>query len=181
MPTNRPAAPCLWDCGRRIRSYPGMSATINEFRVVNRDGVECDAVCTFGTSPDLKEIALWPRQVKGNTAPQTLDALEFAKLSSKRWRFYQGQGLTAASMTGMRNKISAERNIEIAFFCVARAKWAKPQILGIALARRTWCGHLILDFLATHPLRLMDGPQRMSGIGKGLLYGIAEVAFAIRA
>jgi hypothetical protein len=158
-----------------------MSATITEFQVNTGDGIDNVALCTFGTLPDLKEIALWPRQVRRTTDAATLDALEFAKLSSKRWQFYHRQGLTVASIAAIKRKISAEKNIELAFYCVARARWTKPQILGIALARRTWCGHLILDFLATHPLRLMDGPERMSGIGKGLLYGIAEVAFAIGA
>jgi hypothetical protein len=162
-------------------SYAGMSSMIAEFRVATSDGNEKGAICAFGTFRDLKEIALWPRQVKGDTHSQTLDALEFAKLLSKRWRFYQGQGLTVAGIPALKRKISAQENIEIAFFCVARARWANPQILGIALARRTWCGHLILDFLATHPLRLMAGPQHISGIGKGLLYGMAEVAFAVRA
>jgi len=65
-------------------------------------------------------------------------------------------------------------------FAWVRATWASPQILGIALVRRTWCGHLVLEFLATHPLRLLNGSERINGIGKGLLYAIAEIEFAIR-
>jgi hypothetical protein len=154
---------------------------IAEFPVKTRDGTERLARCAFATLRDLDEIALWPEQVRGARDAATRDALEFAALSSKRWRFYHEQGLTVASLAAMKRRISAAKNIELAFFCVARAKWTSPQVLGIVLARRTWCGHLVLDFLATHPLRLMDGPERLSGIGKGLLYGIAEVASAANA
>lgn len=154
---------------------------ITEFVVKTADNKDRLAQCTFATLPDLDKIPLWRRQVKGASDEVTQDALEFAKLSSKRWLFYHEQGLTAASVSTLKHMISTEKNIELAFLCVARAKWAGPHILGIALARRTWCGHLILDFLATQPLRLVDGPDRIKGIGKGMLYGIAEVASAVGA
>jgi hypothetical protein len=84
-----------------------MSAKIAEFLVNTSDGTDKVALCTFATLPDLKEIALWPRQVRRATDAVTLDALEFAKLSSKRWRFYHGQGRTVASVATMKRKISA--------------------------------------------------------------------------
>jgi hypothetical protein len=38
-----------------------------------------------------------------------------------------------------------------------------------------------LDFLATHPLRMPAGPEQISGIGRGVLYGITETAVEIGA
>jgi hypothetical protein len=129
----------------------------------------------------MDEIERRGVQVKVSKSSETADALEFAALSTKRWRFYHEQGLTVGSIGALRRKVSAANNIELAFLCVARVPWTSPKMLGIALARRTWCGHLVLDFLATHPLRMVDGPERIKGIGTGLLFGISEVALAIGA
>jgi hypothetical protein len=156
-----------------------MSTVITEF-VVEAEGELRVAQCAFATMRDLDEIKSWPKQVKGAQDSVTQDALEFASLSSKRWRFYHEVGRTAASIGSMKRKLAAANNTELAVLCVAKAQWVKKRTLGLALFRRTWCNHLVLDFLATHPLRLMDGPARMQGIGKGLLYGIAEVAHALR-
>jgi len=43
---------------------------------------------------------------------------------------------------------------------------------------RTWCNHIVLDFLAAHPATLGRG---YGGIGTALLYSVAEVAGKIGA
>jgi len=47
--------------------------------------------------------------------------------------------------------------------------------LGVAWCRRTWCNHLVLDFLAVHPA-LNDPLGGYKGMGFGLFIGIAVVA-----
>jgi len=78
-----------------------VSAKITEFPAITGDGTENLAHCTFATLRDLDEIARWERQSKGARDSETVDALEFAALASKRWRFYHDRGLTVASVSAM--------------------------------------------------------------------------------
>ena len=47
--------------------------------------------------------------------------------------------------------------------------------LGVAWCRRTWCNHLVLDFLAVHPA-LNDPVGGYRGLGSAMFIGIAVVA-----
>lgn len=159
-----------------------MSPVLTKFVVIRvADRQQLLAECAFATLPDLKEIAAWPRQIRRPRNQLTEDALEFAKLARERWLFNRSKRRTASDLTALRRKIAAGRTAEVALLCVAKAEWAKRRILGIALLRRTWCNHLVLDFLATHPLYLSEGPDRIKGIGPGLLFALSIVASAIHA
>ena len=70
---------------------------------------------------------------------------------------------------------------EIGFLVVAKATWTPgPKMLGVAWCRRTWCNHIVLDFLAAHPSTLGHG-RGYAGIGTALLYYVAEIAGQIGA
>ena len=158
-----------------------MSANFTEFAVTTADGENRLARCCFATLRDVNEIEAWPQQVRGANDSVAEDALEFAELACERWRFNRSKRRTASGIPAMKRKIATDKFAELAVLCIARATWTKPSILGIALFRRTWCNHLALDFLATHPLRLMNGPDRIGRVGTGLLFGIVEVALALNA
>src|SRR5262249_30997928 len=111
----------------------------------------------------------------------TEDALEFAKLARERWYYNRRKRRAVSGVQALKRKIAKERTAEVAILFVAKADWAEGKILGTALFRRTWCNHLVLDFLATHPFFLLDGPQRLRGIGPGLLFGLSIVAREIGA
>jgi hypothetical protein len=157
-----------------------MSTTLTQFVIRAADEQKRLAECAFATLPDLKKIAAWPRQVPGTKNQITEDALEFAKLAREKWYFNRRKRRTASGIASLRRKIASDRRAEVALLCVGRADWAQ-EILGITLFRRTWCNHLVVDFLATHPVFLLDGPDRLRGIGTGLLFGISIVAAAIGA
>jgi hypothetical protein len=154
---------------------------IVQFPVKSGSGVARIAECALASHRDLSRIADWPSQAKGLRDSVTKDSLEFASHASKRWSFYHEQGLAVSSVATLKRRILADENAELALLIMARAKWANPSLLGLALARRTWKGNVILDFLATHPLRIAEGPDRISGIGRGLLYGLSEVTLDIGA
>ena len=61
--------------------------------------------------------------------------------------------------------------------CVARATWrSATPILGFAYFRRSWCHHLIVDFLSAHP-QVIDGqPERIRGVGSGILLQLVALA-----
>lgn len=87
------------------------------------------------------------------------DALEYARLASKRWRYYRQTGATVASLAELSGCIRRDPKAEVAMILVAGATWrtATP-ILGFAYFRRSWSHHLIVDFLSAHP-RVIDGSR----------------------
>jgi hypothetical protein len=116
-----------------------------------------------------------PAEVRHQSAAR--DALEFARLASKRHRQYSTTLPTALDLSGFHSTLAQRPEAEIALLFVVRAKWFRPSpILGIAQCRRTYCHHFILEFLAVHPAIVGQVPPRVSGIGKGLIYGIAGIA-----
>ena len=107
------------------------------------------------------------------------DALAFGKLAGKRWRYYLKRQEAALSLDELVKGIATKPEAEIGFLLVAKPTWKPaPKTLGIAWCRRTWCNHIVLDFLAAHPCTL---GKDYAGIGTALLYTIARVAGRINA
>ncbi len=90
---------------------------------------------------------------------------------------YRRTGATVTSLTELRDSIWRDPKSELAMIFVARATWPSPTpILGFAYFRRSWCHHLIVDFLSVHP-RVIDGkPERIRGVGTGILYQLVGLA-----
>jgi len=107
------------------------------------------------------------------------DAGEFAALAAKRWFYYTREGATVTSVEQLRDAIRHNQRTEIAFLLVASAKWVRRHnILALAYCRRTWCHHLVLDFLAVRP-DLPFAKQPIHGIGTGVIFGLATLAEAL--
>jgi N-acetylglutamate synthase-like GNAT family acetyltransferase len=105
--------------------------------------------------------------------------LEFARLAGKRWRYYLKKDESAISLDALQEKIQAQPKGEFGFMLVAKPTWkAASRSLGIAWCRRTWCNHIILDFLAVHP-QTNDPSGGYRGIGSALMLALAKVADAI--
>jgi len=104
--------------------------------------------CEFATPREVRALAKWkvPRRRSG----AMMDAVEYAGLTCKRRAFYLEEGRTVTNAKQLRDPaiVSAD---ELAFLTVARARRARPSVLGMCLFRRSWCNHLIVDFLAVHP------------------------------
>ncbi len=98
---------------------------------------------TFATESEVRRVRVWRKMT-----PAT-DAGEFAALAAKRWFYYTREGATVASLDELRTAIRRNQRAELAFLMVASAEWAKRyRFLALAYCRRTWCHHLVLDFLA---------------------------------
>ena len=108
------------------------------------------------------------------------DTIEFARLASKRHRHYLRSIPTATSMADFQAIIRENFHAEIALLLVARAPWfQRSPILGLAQSRRTYCHHLVLEFLSVHPAIVGKLSPRVAGVGHGLLCGLAELAGAL--
>jgi len=125
---------------------------------------------TFATEAEVRRVRTWRKM-----SPAT-DASEFASLAAKRWFYYTREGATAASLGELRAAITRNARSEIAFLLVASAQWAKRyQFLALAYCRRSWCHHLVLDFLAVRPGLSFAG-QPIRGLGTGMIFGLASLA-----
>ena len=80
------------------------------------------------------------------------------------------------SMDELLEKTRVNPKGEIGFIIVARAigESVSPT-LAVAWCRRTWCNHLVLDFLTVHPA-LNDPVSGYRGMGSAMFIGIAVVA-----
>lgn len=125
---------------------------------------------TFATEAEVRRVRAW-RKLPGAT-----DAGEFAALAAKRWFYYTREGASVASLAELRAAIGRNDRAELAFLLVASATWAKPyEFLALAFCRRTWCHHLVLDFLAVRPGLKFAG-QPISGVGSGVLFSLTGLA-----
>ena len=125
---------------------------------------------TFATESEVRRVRAWRKMT-----PAT-DAGEFAALAAKRWFYYTREGATVANLGELRAAIRRNECAELAFLMVASAKWAKRyKFLALAYCRRTWCHHLVLDFLAVRPgVSFENRPIR--GIGTGVLASLMRLA-----
>lgn len=125
---------------------------------------------TFATEAEVRRVRAWRKMI-----PAT-DAGEFAALAAKRWFYYTREGATVGNLNDLRVAIRRNERAELAFLLVASADWAKRyKFLALAYCRRTWCHHLVLDFLAVRPGLTFDG-QPISGMGAGILFSLTNLA-----
>jgi hypothetical protein len=69
---------------------------------------------------------------------------------------------------------------EVGFLLMAKASWLPGvPVLACCFCRRSWCHHLIVDFLAVHPKVLADTAGRVRGIGTGMIYSLVGLADAL--
>src|SRR5438876_9505882 len=125
---------------------------------------------TFATEAEVRRVRAWRKMT-----PAT-DASEFAALAAKRWFYYTREGASAASLDELRAAIRRNERAETAFLLVASAEWAKRyKFVALAYCRRTWCHHLVLDFLVVRPGVLFEN-QPIRGIGTSILASLMGLA-----
>lgn len=141
------------------------------------DGQPREAEIRFGNDRDVHSLTRWRFQSEPGANESIPDALEYARLASKRWRHYRRTGATVTSLSELRDAIRRDPKSELAMIFTAHATWrSRTPILGFAYFRRSWCHHLIVDFLSAHP-RVIDGkPERIRGVGTGILYQLVALA-----
>ncbi len=124
----------------------------------------------FADESEVRRVRGWRK-----TTPAT-DAGEFAALAAKRWFYYTREGATVASVGEMRAAIRRNPRAELAFLMVASAEWAaRYKFLALVYCRRTWCHHLVLDFLAVRSgLKFQNQP--VHGVGAGVLFSLTKIA-----
>lgn len=147
------------------------------FAVIHNDE-PADVSLTFADNADVAAVTRWrvPSMLKGNPAmrARAADACEFARLAAKRWRHYRDTNASATSVEMLRRMIEENSQGEYCFHIKIVADWFSGS-LGGAMIRRTWCHHLMVDFLFVHPTicgKLVD----VKTVGFQLLQAICLMA-----
>jgi hypothetical protein len=148
---------------------------------VRVDGQRREAEIYFAAEREVLHLAYWrhPKTLPKDapTAQKIIDAVEFAKLASSRWRSYQRDGGAVSSQDELVAAIQKNPAAEIAAVLIARPTWTSSlHTLGFAYLRRTWCHHLFLEFFATHPHVIAKRHEKIGGVGSGLLLQIVSLA-----
>ena len=121
---------------------------------VVKDGQTVEALMSFATDLDIRVVKRWKVSAKLSGKPvmrsRAADACEFAQLAAKRWRHYRDSKTFATSLSHLKRLISSNPQGEYCFHLKVTADWFQG-ILGAAMVRRTWCHHLMIDFLFVHP------------------------------
>ena len=130
----------------------------------------------FASHADVIAAARWriPGALTGTLQSRAADAREFAILAAKRWRHYRDTSTAASDLPALRRMIATEPEGEFCFHLTVTAPWFTGS-LGGAMIRRTWCHHLIVDFLFVHP-RISGQLEPVRGVGLGILQGICSIA-----
>ncbi|PWU16858.1 MAG: hypothetical protein C5B50_12620 [Verrucomicrobia bacterium] len=131
----------------------------------------------FGKSRDLRSISHWRVPPKAMRNPAVRDTVEFARLATKRHRHYLRSIPTASSISQFQRIVRKNEVAEVAVLLLVRASWFKRSpIIGLAQCRRSFCHHLLLEFLSVHPAIVGNLDPRISGVGKGLVYALGSLA-----
>lgn len=138
---------------------------------VEKPGERIPLTVSFASPEEVLSLAKW--KSKARTSIQE-DAIEYAGLTCKRWGFYLDAKRAVLNVADL-TRLSSLDSDESAFLTVARAPSLQPAPVGLCLFRRTWCNHLVIDFLAVHPDHL-GGTSNVKGIGTALLFGVTEIA-----
>lgn len=139
-----------------------------------------NATLRFATDGEIQRYHRSLSTFAGESSPAIREAVEFTRLAAKRWRYYSRSGEAVESFADLQREIRRDSKSEIAFIMLAtirRNKIALP--VGLAYCRRTWCHHLALDFLAVHP-RALNRRRRVSGVGSGIVFGLVQLARALK-
>ena len=98
----------------------------------------------FGKPTDVRNLAGWRTSAETRDDPHLRDALEFRKLATKRWRYYQRANEAATNMAELRRAIRCNPTSETGFLLIARAPWHRvTPVVGCCFCRRSWCNHCV--------------------------------------
>ena len=144
------------------------------------DGRPKHVELVFGSAHDLALVDRWRIPISVASRPSVRDTLEFARLASKRWRYYRRSISTATNLETFRSIVTRQPEAEVSLVLVVRADWfPHSRVLGLAQCRRTYCNHLIIEFLSVHPAIVGGAAPHVRGTGAGLIYSLAEVAGSV--
>lgn len=178
QPTPSYSSTQRWQCNPNITRF---RVIVDEFPFqIKVNGESSVANLRFATRRELQRYHRSLSSLSNASSPVILNAVEFTRLAAKRWRYYSEAGEAAENLLRLRKTLRQKKHCEVAFILIATIRIGKSETpIGLAYCRRTWCHHLALDFLALHPHTLRPG-SRMNGVGSGIVFGLVQLANALK-
>lgn len=131
----------------------------------------------FGGTNELTLLSRWRAPKLVSQVAAVKDTLEFARLASKRWRYYRDTLPFATDAAQFRDIVQSNPQAEVSMLLVLKALWFQhSSLLAFAQCRRTYCHNLVLEFLGAHPRVAGKLDPRIHGTGEGTLCALVELA-----
>ena len=161
-----------------ITPMPKVASAIPvSFDVIHNDEL-ADVTLDFSDNRDVMSATRWrvPRELEDvpGMRARAADAREFARLAAKRWKHYRDTSTAALSLADLRRMTAKDSQGEFCFHLKVTADWF-PTSLGGAMVRRTWCHHLMIDFLFVHP-SISGKAVKIKNVGIRTLQAICLIA-----
>ena len=119
----------------------------------------------------------WHAFLAGRSSTQQHDTVEFLESAIKKFELYERRGRFAATLSALKTQVANNPNVDALGVITATAPWFEGGALaGFCQFRRTWCNHIVFDYLGIHPRLLAGSPREMVGLGTALLYRIGLIA-----
>lgn len=111
------------------------------------------------------------------------DALEYLRLSIKRWKYYSALGFAMPDLAAARAAIAADPDTELGFLLLASSRESDVGILVFCFLRRVWTGRVVVDLLSVQPgiFSHTTGRPAFGGLGAGLLASVAKLTLQLDA
>jgi hypothetical protein len=167
--------------------FPGaMATTVNAapfgaFPVKSGAFVEIYVAQRRDSKKIAAQILFWQAAARNEGNPKKLDSAELGVLAVRRWQEGIAKRRVCESIADVRDRIQDNPHVECSLLLLARAAKSDGGILGLAHLRRTWCNHILLDYLAVHPNFVGYAENPYAGLGTGLLYFVVDIARGIEA
>jgi hypothetical protein len=137
-------------------------------------------VCWLTRASDWSFVADWRKAVRKDRSQSARDAVEYAQLGCKRWRFLFEQDLTVHGLndfTQTGDPALPAREMGLAIAVTTTALDEQQLVVGFGFLRRSWANRLILEFLAGSPAT----QGSVKGTGAALMHVFCRVAISIHA
>jgi hypothetical protein len=145
---------------------------------VSHDEEPVNVTLDFADNKEVMSATRWrvPRELEDDATMQAraADAREYALLAAKRWKHYRDTNAAAFSLSELQEMIAGDPEGEFCCYLKVTAEWF-PASLGGAMVRRTWCNHLMVDFLFVHP-SISGKAVNVKSVGISLLEAICMIA-----
>jgi hypothetical protein len=138
------------------------------------------AKIVFAEARDFSFLKKWKDQLGNNAHPYRVDSVAFAHLAHSRYTSHSATTPYVCASDEFKTYINDNPKREIGCLVLLTCDWfPDSDVLGLCHFRRTWCNHIVLDYLCAHPFitaPTVNSKHFVKGVGLALLFFVTEIA-----
>ncbi len=133
----------------------------------------------FAEGHDFSFLEKWKKQLGNDTHPFRVDSVAFASLAHSRYTSHSGTTPYVVGTGEFKTYINDNPRREVGCLVLLTCDWfPDSDVLGVCHFRRSWCNHIVLDYLCAHPF--ITAPTKnyenvVNGVGLALLFFVTEI------